>query len=55
VHVAFLANVEQVLMPTLIPGDSVIMENPADRRLVTIVSINVAKSAQAKYSRKIRG
>ena len=38
VHVAFLANVEQVLMPTLIPGDSVIMEKPADRRLVTIVS-----------------
>ncbi len=38
VHAAFLAYVEQVLMPSLIPGDSVIMDNPADRRLVTIVS-----------------
>jgi hypothetical protein len=38
VHAAFLDYVKQVLMPTLIPGDSVIMDNPADRRLMTIVS-----------------
>ncbi len=37
VHAAFLAYVKQVLMPILI-GDSVIMDNPAGRRLVTIVS-----------------
>ncbi len=36
-HAAFLAYVKQVLMPILI-GDSVIMDNPAGRRLVTIVS-----------------
>ena len=37
-HAAFQAYVEQVLMPTLIPDDSVILDNPAYRRLVTIVS-----------------
>jgi hypothetical protein len=36
-HAAFLDYVKQVLMPILI-GDSVIMDNPAGRRLVTIVS-----------------
>ena len=38
VHAAFQAYVEQVLMPTLTPDDSVILDNPAYRRLVTIVS-----------------
>jgi hypothetical protein len=28
VHAAFQAYVEQVLMPTLIPDDSVILDNP---------------------------
>ena len=38
VHAVFQAYVEQALMPTLIPDDSVILDNPAYRRLVTIVS-----------------
>ncbi len=37
-HAAFLDYVKQVLMPTPIPGDSVIMDNSVDRRLVAIVS-----------------
>ena len=37
-HAAFLDYVKQVLMPTPIPGDSVIKDNSVDRRLVAIVS-----------------
>ncbi len=52
VHAAFLAYVEQVLMPTLIPDDSVILDNPAYRRLVTIVSgiTNVSFGSQPEVS-----
>ena len=35
-HAAFLDYVKQVLMPTPIPGDSVIKDNSVDRRLVAI-------------------
>ena len=55
-HPAFLAYVEQMLMPTLIPGDSVIMDNPADRRLMTIVSgiTNISSGSQAVIPRPYR-
>ncbi len=37
-HATFLDYVKQVLMPTPIPGDSVIKDNSVDRRLLAIVS-----------------
>ena len=48
-HAAFLDYVKQVLMPTPIPGDSVIKDNSVVRRLVAILSgiTNVSFGSQA--------
>jgi class 3 adenylate cyclase len=41
VHAAFLDYVKQVLMPTPIPGDSVIKDNSVVRRLAAILAADV--------------
>ena len=55
-HAAFLDYVKQVLMPTPIPGDSVIMDNSVDRRLVAIVSgiTNVSFGSKPEVERGLR-